>query len=321
MDRSQAHWELSVDSAGCQELSAQLADRNVPTRSSSGDLVLGADVTTFKIGGPLQFLIEPRTAQEAVATFQSLRTLGREFRVLGEGSNLLIPDNGVAVPVVRPRGRNLIVLPDGRVEVEAGYPLMSLSRQMSDAGLGGLEFAGGIPGSLGGAAFMNAGAHGSCIGEVIEWVEISTADGTERISAASLPWRYRHSGLSEILSVRPGAITRVGLRLIPTDKNVTAERRAHHLAERRARQPLQAASAGSVFRNPSAEQSAGAVIERCGLKGSVIGGALVSPLHANWIINPKREATARDVSTLIRRVKTEVQAQTGILLHEEIVEW
>ncbi len=310
----------ALTNLGIDDLLRMIITSGVPARGAHGNPVKGAELSTFKIGGPLSLLIGPRSAQETVAVFSALATAQLKALVLGEGSNLLIPDEGVNSPVVRPRGRTLEIK-ENAVEVEVGYPLMSLSRQLSEAGLSGLEFAGGIPGAVGGAVFMNAGAHNGCFADIIEWIEIATADGISRIPGKELPWRYRHSGISEILGSTPGAVVKARLRLKSCDPVVSQELRAKHLAERRLRQPLQAASAGSVFRNPRDTLSAGAVIERCGLKSSAIGGALVSPLHANWIINPERRATAADVSNLINRVKSVVMGETGVELREEIVKW
>lgn len=310
----------SVNQARLADLILQLESLLIPLKGARGSPIYGTEITTFKIGGPLSLLIEPRSAQETVAVFAALKSSHIDALILGEGSNLFISDSGVLAPVVRPRGRTIEINGDA-IGVEAGFPLMSLSRQASDAGLSGLEFAGGIPGSVGGAVFMNAGAHGSCFGDIVEWLEIATTDGLTRIRGQDLPWRYRHSGLSEILKATPGAVVRAGLRLKSSDRATTQELRARYLTERRLRQPLQAASAGSVFRNPSETESAGAVIERCGLKSLSIGGALVSPLHANWIINPKRLASAADVSSLIDRIKSVVKAVAGVELHEEIVKW
>jgi len=312
-------------------LLAHLNESNVSFRSHlsgkavSGKAINGKDLTTFKIGGPLHLLIEPQDATQTVAVFKALEKVPCSAAILGEGSNLLIPDAGITEPIIRPRGRELSIDREGLVTVDAGYPLMSLVRQVTDAGLAGLEFAGGIPGALGGAIFMNAGAHGSCMGNVTQWVEVATALGVERLPAASLNFQYRDSGLKKTLHTNgflgTGAVVRAGLKLKRSDAGVTNALRAKYLAERRLRQPLQAACAGSIFKNPSAAVSAGALIERCGLKGLAVGGALVSPLHANWIINQERTATANDVNELISQMIKTVQEQMQIELHCELVRW
>lgn len=291
--------------------------------------VRGRDLTTFKIGGEFSLLIEPRNAEEAVASLRLARDLRLALKILGEGSNLLVPDRGVYEPVIRYRGRASEVFDaenGAAVEVEAGAPLMSLSRSLSDVGLSGLEFAGGIPGSLGGAVFMNAGAHGSSMQEIVEWVEVATASGVLRLSGSELAWRYRSSGLKDYIAKRLGEdcswlIVRLRLRLSRADPEVTKGKRARYLSERRARQPLQAPCAGSIFKNPSVENPAWAVIERAGLKGACIGGASVSTMHANWIVNGDQKATADDVVQLIRRIKSEVFESQGVVLEEELVCW
>src|SRR5262249_36080108 len=155
---------------------------------------------------------------------------------------------------------------------------------------------GGIPALIGGAVFMNAGAHGSEISAVLRDVVLARGEGIEQISTASLPFRYRHSGIPSDSVVVSATFT-----FTRGDREKIAARRAELLKERKARQPLTQPSAGSVFKNPSPERTAGQILEECGLKGFAAGGVQISPLHANWIVNPNRLGTAQDVLVLIGR--------------------
>ena len=281
--------------------------------------VSGAQCTTFAIGGALIRLIEPETRDQLRSSIQFLTRHQQPYRVLGAGSNLLIDDQGVDEWVIRLGGdfKSFQCSPSGAVVAGAASSLLRLSRECSEAGLSGLEFAGGIPGSLGGAVRMNAGAHGGELAAVLQSVEVITSDGAfQRIPVAQLAFAYRHSELPQ------GAIV-VGaeLALVPGDAARSRTLRAQYLAERKVRQPLQAPSAGSVFRNPSPDRTAGWLIEQCGLKGHPIGGARVSELHGNWIINPHRTATAADVRALIALCQEAVAKRYGVSLHPEVVRW
>jgi UDP-N-acetylmuramate dehydrogenase len=194
---------------------------------------------------------------------------------------------------------------------------MSLARRVSGDGFSGLEFAAGIPATIGGAIFMNAGAHGSEICERIVHVDAVMSDGSiERFDVRDLPWRYRHSGLPAGCFV-----TSVRLRVVPGDKARISALCAHNLDERRKRQPLSLPSAGSVFKNPSPDQPAGRLLEEAGMRGERVGGAQVSELHANWIVNPDKSASASDVLSLIALCQARVKARSGIDLVPEVRMW
>jgi UDP-N-acetylmuramate dehydrogenase len=194
---------------------------------------------------------------------------------------------------------------------------MSFSRKVSDEGFSGVEFAAGIPASVGGAVFMNAGAHGSEISSRIVEVRGLTGEGLEvRWSRHELPWSYRHSGLPTGC-----IITSVVLDLPPGDPKRISELCAHNIAERRARQPLALPSAGSVFKNPSSELPAGKILEELGMKGFAVGGAEVSRLHANWIVNPDRGATAADVVSVIAECQRRALEERGVALEPEVRLW
>ena len=213
-----------------------------------------------------------------------------------------------------------------RFRVGAAVYLPKISKELSEAGLSGLEFAGGIPGTVGGAICMNAGAHGAEMADVVETVFLVTASGDAvQMTYRDLKPSYRHGGLPE------GAIvTAVELCLREGGLASIRQQRESCLESRRKAQPLHLPSAGSVFRNPSSELTAGRLLEDCGLKGASEGGAMVSEMHANWIVNPGKRARATDVKRLIERCKdavsrfTEGAAQFGgrsVELIQEIKEW
>ncbi|MDZ4785426.1 MAG: UDP-N-acetylmuramate dehydrogenase, partial [bacterium] len=201
--------------------------------------------------------------------------------------------------------------------IGCSMPLISLSQELSQAGFSGLEFAGGIPASVGGAVRMNAGAHGGEIGALIKrvWLVNETAE-IEEYSAKDLQFSYRHS------SIKHGnLIYKIEIELTSGHKDLILGKRAEFLAHRKAAQPITLPSSGSIFRNPSPELSAGVLIERTGLKGFKVGAAKVSEKHGNWIVNEERKATALDVIAVISKCKEEAFAQFQINLQEEIIIW
>ena len=295
--------------AACERATGLTVKRDVP----------GARWCTFSIGGPFSFFCDVDSIEELKSLTAFLRKEGAGYRVLGGGSNLLIADEGVRDVVIK-LGRAFRFLEKGEGNdyvAGASTPLMTISRSLSDAGLSGLEFAGGIPASLGGALYMNAGAHGSCMGNIVESARVMLPDGeVVEMQAHDFSFAYRHSGIpagSIVLSMR--------IALVPSDRDRVQCCRREMLAERKVRQPLKYASAGSVFRNPSPETPAGMLIENAGLKGSRIGGAEISTHHANWIVNPQKTATASDVLALMELCMRTVFEVYGIRLKPEIVIW
>lgn len=280
--------------------------------------VPGSACTTFAIGGPLAYLVEPKNTAALSGLMVTLHDLSLPFRILGAGSNVLVPDEGVSEIVIRlgEGFRSIERRGDGLFGVGASVSVMRLSRDLSMGGFAGLEFAGGIPASFGGAAVMNAGAHGGEFGDILERVTVVLPDGSiEVVERQSLAITYRHGGIPAGSVVVSGEI-----RLVPSDAAVVAEKRALFLAHRKKTQPLHLPSAGSVFRNPVGHY-AGELIEGCGLKGYRSGAAQISPLHANWIVNPERAATALDVRALIARAIDEVQQHRDIELVPEVRLW
>ncbi|MCB0333408.1 MAG: UDP-N-acetylmuramate dehydrogenase [Bdellovibrionales bacterium] len=276
--------------------------------------------TTFAIGGPLRHLVEVQTKEELCEAMRLFGEFGVTPHVLGFGSNLLLPDGGISGWVLKlGKGFRYNHAERGATfRIGGASALMTLSREFSAAGLSGLEFAGGIPASLGGAVRMNAGAHGGEISEVLEEVTVVDLGGQQKTYRKDeLSFSYRKTSL-----LPTEVVYEARFSLVESDKESTTARRAECLAARKATQPLSMPSAGSVFKNPKdSELSAGALIEQTGLKGHSIGGAQVSELHANWIINPRRDATSQNVKDLIALCQNKVQDQFGIDLDPEIVRW
>ncbi len=269
-------------------------------------------LSTFAIGGELSCFIEVVDKDSLVKTFQILNNEKTLF--IGNGSNLLFPDTEYSLPVIKlGRGFNYTKeLSNTEFEVGGATSLIALSAKMSEQGLSGLEFAAGIPASVGGAVAMNAGAHASSISNVIAGVECLLPNDTTRyFKKEELEFGYRYSKL-------PGFVSAVTIKLEATDKTLTQAKRKEFLEIRRTKQPLEYPSAGSIFKNPSTEQSAGFLLEQVGLKGYVVGGAKYSEKHANWIVNFSRKACAADVLALINEGQERVQKSFGIELECEI---
>lgn len=269
--------------------------------------------TSFRIGGPARVMIWPQGPAE-VATLLSWLSPREEFFVLGRGSNLLVAEAGYPGVVV-----NLRHLPadlrfdaGGVLKVSASYPVSRLAREARRHGLVGLEFLSGIPGSLGGAVAMNAGAHGSEIGAFLGRAFLADGVGqTREMGPAELGFGYRESRLPAA-----GILLEAWLQLAPGDAMAAAAAERSFFDRRRATQPWQWPSAGSVFRNP-AGASAGRLIEQVGGKGRREGGAEISPEHANFIVN-RGGAKATEVLALMRWARESVFREFGLALRPEI---
>ena len=256
----------------------------------------------------------PRTEEEAVCAVQTAAELGVEPFFMGNGSNLLVSDRGVNRFVVKTADGLSGCLREGdRVMSGSGVTLAKLAGFARDQGLTGLEFAHGIPGSLGGGVTMNAGAYGGELAQVVEQVTCLTPAGAvETVTAADCAFGYRRSAFSDGTRLILGA----RLALVPGEREVIQARMEELSAQRRAKQPLEFPSAGSTFKRP-AGQFAAALIDQCGLKGLTVGGAQVSEKHAGFIVN-RGDATCADILALVEQVKARVLAQTGVALELEI---
>jgi UDP-N-acetylmuramate dehydrogenase len=281
------------------------------------DVLLG-EYTTWRVGGPAEWFAEPATATEFIALAAWAASQGLPLRCIGAGSNLLIADAGLpglTLCIRRLQGSRLEARCDW-VEAEAGEPIPTLARKAARAGLHGLEWAVGIPGTVGGAVVMNAGAQGGCTAEWLHSVRVldpSRPDSPYEIAADQLDFAYRHSRLQR----EPLLVLSARFRLESGhDPATLTARTSANLHSRTSTQPYQQPSCGSVFRNPE-PRKAGRLIESLGLKGLRIGGAEVSMLHANFIVNTGA-ATAADVDALIRLVQERVLRGAGVHLHPEV---
>ena len=276
-----------------------------------------ADFTTWRVGGPAQWLLEPTSLDETIAALTWAHEQKLPCRVIGAGSNLLIHDDGLqglTVSLRRLQGASLD--PEtGHVDALAGEPIPTLARRAAKAGLQGLAWSVGIPGTVGGAAVMNAGAQGGCTADVLEAVRVIPLSGGDsfEISRDELAFGYRHSRLQReelvVLSAR--------FQLEPGhDPEALSRLTSSNLSHRTGTQPYTQPSCGSVFRNPE-PLKAGRLIEELGLKGTRVGGAEVSTLHANFIVNTGG-ATAMDIDRLIQQVQDRVHSAHAVHLHPEV---
>ena len=274
------------------------------------------DHCSFRIGGPAEALVIPKNEKALIAAIRFARENGERLTVLGNGSNVLVSDDGVRGIVVKLAGglTDLIYLGEGVIAAGAGVSLTRLCLFALEKDLSGLEFAYGIPGSVGGAVYMNAGAYGGEIKNALMSVRVvSLADGGVReIPAYGLDMRYRHTPFMD----KKDVITAAYFRLTPGDKERIGGEMRELLQRRKASQPLEYPSAGSTFKRPK-DGYAAALIDRCGLKGFSVGGAAVSTKHAGFVLN-MGGATCRDVLALMDEIKKKVLAETGTELEPEV---
>jgi UDP-N-acetylmuramate dehydrogenase len=298
-----------------QALGAGRVQRDVPL----------APMTTFKVGGPAELLIETQNEQEIVQAVKIAAAAGVRVTMLGGGSNVLIADRGIRGVVIRPKGGAVTPIGDRLVRADAAVTINGLVRWTINRGIAGLEAWAGTPGTVGGAIFGNAHWKHTNIGDLVESVRLVRPDGTilqapaDRMEFAYDYSRLKHTGeivLWAAFRVTPGADP-AALRAVARES----------LAFRKRTQPLESPSAGCIFMNPDPARdrvpagmppSAGALVDRAGLKGAVLGGARVSPTHANFI-TADGTATAADIRALVERCRAAVKDQFGVTLRNEIM--
>ncbi len=275
-----------------------------------------ARYTTFRIGGPAKYLIEPKDTNDLKLLLNAGKTYKIPILVLGGGSNILIADKGVNCVAVRLNSPffKKVIFQKNCVEAASGVRLSQLIRLGESRGLSGLEFLAGIPGTLGGALAMNAGAWGKSIAQSVEAIKLIDAHGKiKMLNPKEIKFGYRRSGLERYI------ILGARLKLAKRKRREINNRIERFIKKRREAQDLSSPSAGCIFKNPKGN-SAGRLIDLCGLKGRKIGGAMISAKHANFILNLGR-AKAGDVLGLMALAKSAVKKKFGITLEPEIKIW
>jgi len=282
----------------------------------AGDVRLGEPMarhTTYRVGGPAALFCVLETMHDLTAAMHILEEIELPWMVIGKGSNLLVSDTGyegAALVLGREFKRHTA---DGEtLRAGAASVLAHLVQESFNKGLAGLEWAVGIPGTLGGALAMNAGTRDGCIGQSVETVTMwIPGQGLSLIHGRDVVWEYRRSGLAG-----RGIILEASLRAEQGDPLRIRAQMERNLRDRKATQPIGLPSAGSVFMNPPGD-SAGRLIESVGLKGTALGGARISTVHANFIVN-EGSATAADIVGLIRKIQLTVKERCGVDLRPEI---
>ena len=271
--------------------------------------------TTMKIGGPADVLVEPANIEKLQELMSIINKHQAKWTVIGRGSNLLVSDKGIEGVVIKlGAGLDHMELDGEQLTVGGGFSLIKLVTVISKKGLSGLEFAGGIPGSVGGAVFMNAGAHGSDISKVLIKARVLFEDGTiEWLSKDELKFSYRTSILQK---ERPGIVLEAVFQLTKGEREAVVAQLQKNKDYRRDTQPWSHPCAGSIFRNPLPNY-AGQLIEESGLKGFSIGGAKISEMHGNFIVNANN-AKAQDVLDLIQHVKDTIKEKYDITMETEV---
>jgi len=283
-----------------------------------------APLTTFRVGGPAEWLLETRSSDEVVLALRLAHDAAVPTTILGGGSNVLVSDRGVRGLVIRPRAGEVRAEDDGHIRADAAVTINGLVRWTINHGRAGLEAWAGTPGTVGGAIFGNAHFGGRLIGDLVTSVRLASRDGAiEDVDAAAMAFGYDRSRLQDSGETLLSAV----FRLSAGEPASLRETARASLAFRKRTQPLDSPSAGCVFQNPEPGRdhvpdgtpwSAGALVDRAGLKGQSIGGARVSPTHGNFIVNDGT-ATAADIKRLIDKCRHEVRERFGVELREEIV--
>ncbi|MEW9501391.1 UDP-N-acetylmuramate dehydrogenase [Jeotgalibacillus marinus] len=276
-----------------------------------------ANHTTMKVGGPADVLVEPASIEKLQHLMNLINEHNVKWRVIGRGSNLLVSDKGIRGIVIKlGKGMDDLEINGTTIRVDGGYSIIVLATQMAREGLHGLQFSSGIPGSVGGSVYMNAGAHGSDISKVLTKAHILFAEGTMKwLSNEELKFTYRTSILQK---ERPGIVLEAEFELTEGNKDNIKSEMKKYKDYRRNTQPWNHPCSGSIFRNPLPNY-AGQLIEQAGLKGFRLGGAQVSTVHGNFIVNAGG-ATSKDIQSVIKHIKNVIWAEYKIEMETE-VEW
>jgi UDP-N-acetylmuramate dehydrogenase len=277
-----------------------------------------AELTSLHVGGAIDWVISPETEEQAAAIVYELKKVGIGWRPLGSGSNVLADDGEhhyVVLSLSEMKGE--VQFAGERVSVSAGYSLPRLCIDVARQGLSGIEGLGGIPGTVGGALWMNAGAYGHEIGTVTETVRVAREGRVVDVSGESIEWNYRHTSFKE-----GELLLGATLRLTPDEPELIKARMDEAKARRLATQPHGSRSAGCFFKNPPASTiGTGKIIDEMGMKGTRRGTALVSPVHANFIVTEGENARAEDALALAEEIRERVKREQGIDLEYEVELW
>jgi UDP-N-acetylmuramate dehydrogenase len=301
-----------------QERDAQIEEiaRRLGVRAERGRRF--AELTSLRVGGVIDWLLVPETEEQAAGIVGALEEAGIAWRVLGAGSNVLADDREHRYVVVSMREVKGGARFDGeRVSVSAGFSLPRLCVEAARQGLSGIEGLGGIPGTVGGALWMNAGAYGHEIGQVVESVRVARGGQVVEVPGSEVSWDYRHTSFKE-----GELLLGCTLRLKPDDAEQIKARMDEAKQKRFATQPHGARSAGCFFKNPPGSGfSTGKMIDEMGMKGERRGGALVSPVHANFIVTEGEDASAADALALAEEIRERFRREHGIELEYEVELW
>ena len=274
--------------------------------------------TSFRIGGPVEVMAFPKSAEELSKLLKTAALLHITPAIIGAGTNILAPDEGLRGLVICLKDcmDGMEQLDETRIRVAAGVTMTRAAVYAANLGLGGMEFAHGIPGTVGGGVYMNAGAYGGEICQICESVDVMDMDGNiSRVVCDDMKFSYRHSILEEC----DGIVLSVVFRLTPMPQEQIREKMAELMSKRKTSQPLDLPSAGSAFKRPVGGYAA-ALIDQAGLKGFCVGGAGVSTKHAGFVVN-NGGATAEDVREVLRQVSDIVFEKSGIRLEPEVRIW
>ena len=274
--------------------------------------------TSFRIGGPAEVMAFPKNREELSALLKTSALLDCKCAILGAGTNILAPDEGISGLVICLKDclEGMELLDETHIRVMAGVTMARAAMFAANNDLGGMEFAHGIPGSVGGGVYMNAGAYGGELSQIIERVEVMDFTGKIRIlSREEMRFSYRHS----ILEEQPGIVISADFRLEKKPAEEVKAKMKELMGKRSASQPLDLPSAGSAFKRPVGGYAA-ALIDQAGLKGYRVGGAAISTKHAGFAVN-LGGATAEDVKTLLKQVSDKVYENSGIRIEPEVRIW
>jgi len=277
-----------------------------------------AELTSLRVGGAIDWVISPQTEIQAAEIVYELEKAGIGWRALGSGSNVLADDAEHHYVVLSLSDMKGEVVFDGKsVSVSAGYSLPRLCIDVARQGLSGIEGLGGIPGTVGGALWMNAGAYGHEIGTVTETVRVARAGRVMSVPGESIQWNYRHASFKD-----GELLLGATLRLTPDEPELIKARMADVKSKRLATQPHGSRSAGCFFKNPPASTiGTGKIIDEMGMKGTRRGTAIVSPVHANFIVTEGEDARAEDALALAEEIRERVKREQGIELEYEVELW